>query len=94
MENSEDTGVIMALLERLEKHRLPRALDIQEKVNAGGLLDSYDIDFLETVFADAGRIQPLLSRHPEYEALWARLVGLYKDITEKALENEKKTGGH
>jgi hypothetical protein len=47
------------------------------------------VAFLEEVFSDSNKIKPLLDRHPEYQELAARIVGLYKDITEKALENEK-----
>jgi hypothetical protein len=88
-QSSEDAGLIMVLLERLEKQRLPRALDIKEKVDRGGRLDDFDMAFLKEVFADTARIQPLLERHPEYEELVARLASLYKEITNKAPENEK-----
>jgi len=88
-DDKEDDGLIYVLMERFEKIRLPRALSLKEKVDGGGVLDDYDVAFLEEVFSDSNKIKPLLDRHPEYQELAARIVGLYKDITEKALENEK-----
>lgn len=87
---SQDAGVIAAIVERLEEQRLPRALDLKAKVDQGGLLDDMDIGFLEHVFADTNKLKPLLERHPEYQDLAARMMNLYLEITTKALENEQK----
>ncbi|MGW8310378.1 MAG: hypothetical protein ACWGNB_04880 [Thiogranum sp.] len=86
---SNDDGVIAVLVERLEKQRLPRALSLKDKVDSGELLDDFDLQFLEQVFADAGSLKPLLDRHPEYQELASRMVHLYKEITDRAMENEK-----
>jgi hypothetical protein len=88
-ESSKDAGLIAVLMERLEKQRLPRALSLKEKVDRGELLDDFDLAFLDEVFADTNSIKPLLDRHPEYQSIAARMVGLYKAITDKAMENEK-----
>ena len=90
MKNSDnDLGVITALLERFEKYRLPAALKLKEKVDNGGLLDKRDMMFLETVEADSKKIQPLIDKHPQYDELVKRATNLYREITAKALENEK-----
>ena len=88
-EASNDAGVIQVLAERLEKQRLPRALAMRERVEAGEVLGEEDIAFLEEVFKDAKELGPLLDKHPEWQELAARMAGLYEDITAKALENEK-----
>ncbi len=84
-----DAGLISVLMERFEKQRLPRALSLKDKVDAGELLNDHDLAFLEEVFADATKIKPLLDRHPEYQPLAARMLHLYKEITSKALDNQK-----
>ena len=85
----KEAGVIQALVERLEKQRLPMALALKEKVDQGGLLNEADIAFLEEVFAGTAQLKPMLDTHPEWQDLAARMVGLYGEITAKALENEQ-----
>ncbi len=85
----KEAGIIQALAERLEKQRLPMALELKEKVDQGGLLNEADIAFLEEVFAGSAQLKPMLDTHPEWQELAARMIGLYGEITAKALENEQ-----
>jgi hypothetical protein len=62
---------------------------MKEKVDQGGTLSDYDIRKLEEIFADSQTIQPLVERHPEHQDLVARIVHLYKEILDKATENQK-----
>ena len=97
-EATSDEGVIAVLIERLEKQRLPRLLALEEKVNNGEPLASFDIEYLENAIADAHKVFPLVEslveRHPEYQSLASKVIGLYKEIAGKALEIEKRQGNN
>ena len=92
-EPANDMGLVTTLVTRAVEHRLPRAQALKEKVEGGGLLDDRDIAFLEEVFHDARSLLPLAEDHPEYQDIGMRMLGLYKEITAKALENEQAQGG-
>ena len=85
----KDTGILVVLMERLEKQRLPGILLLKEKVDGGEPLDDLDLDYLEKMMKDAKKAMPLIDRHPEYQLLATKLIGLYNEITEKALQLEK-----
>lgn len=84
----QDHGILAVSIERLEEQDIPRALDLKDKLDQGGVLDEMDIGFLERVFAEAEALKPLVERHPEHLALAARLMDLYHAITTQALKNE------
>ncbi len=88
-EPSDDAGVLAALTERFEKHRLPRVLEIKERVDQGEKLSDVDMAFLKEVFNDAQHVKKYIDRHPEYEEAAAQAMGLYSDIMDKAMENEE-----
>ena len=85
----KETGILIVLMERLEKQRLPRILSLKEKVDGGTPLDDRDLDFLEKVMKDAKKAIPFIDKHPEYQLLATKLMALYNEITDKALELEK-----
>lgn len=91
--STKDAGSIQALLSRLNEQRLPHALALKERVDRGEQLDDYDIQFLKDVFADAQGAIGLAGRNPEFQPLVARLMGLYSEITSKAVENQPKDLG-
>lgn len=88
--SQQDEGLVEVVLERFSTQRLPRALALKEKVDRGEKLDEYDLNFLQEVFTDAQKIHSFIDRHPEYQELAAMSISLYKEISDKALENEKK----
>lgn len=89
--SQEETGIIVALLERMRTQRLPRALDLKEKVDAGGTLNAFDIQFLEEVFTDANNLRSTWERHPELVEIVTKLIHLHHEITTRALANEGGT---
>ncbi|MCC6210379.1 MAG: hypothetical protein IT513_04985 [Burkholderiales bacterium] len=89
-EVSKDAGTIAVLAKRMVEERLPKALALKERIDKGDVLNDLDLAFLEQVIADAGRIKPLMEKDPRVLEIAGRMTQLYKEITEKALENEKK----
>lgn len=94
MSNStDDTGKIEAILQRLNEFRLPRLLELKERVDRGETLTDHDIKFLEHVLEDARSVEGLIKRRPEVQPLAAKVTALYHDIVAKGLENEAKSQG-
>jgi len=87
-DKTEDTGVIETLLARLNEYRLPRLLELKERVDAGEAIDANDLQLLERVLQDAREIEPLIKRNPKVQPIYAQVTQLYAEITAKAVENE------
>jgi len=77
----------------METQRLPAILSMKERVDKGETLSSADIRLLNQIFQDAQSLHPLVDRHPEWQALAAKMIHLYKEITDLALKNEKGETG-
>ncbi len=90
-ESADELGVIYALIERFEKQRLPRLLELKERVDKGEVFTESDIQFMRQVTLDAQRSKRLIDRHPEWQDFCAEVIHFYEEIAEKALENEKKS---
>ena len=90
-QKEKDKGVIMVLLDRFNKQRYPRFLAMKEKVDAGELLDDFDLNFIKQVEKDSSQIRSLIERNPEYKELAAEVLGRLDDIIEKDIENRKQS---
>ena len=88
-DKTDDEGTIQALLERLVKVRLPRALEIKQRIDGGQRLGDNDIAFLKSALEDAQHAGKYVARNPQFQTLGVQIVQLYDDIIRKALENEK-----
>jgi len=89
--DAKDQAVIEVLIERFDKQRLPRLLAIKENVDQGETLSDFDIEFLEQSFKDARQNEAYLqAADDDLKELILKVISLYKDITDKALENERK----
>jgi hypothetical protein len=88
-DSSDELAVIYALIERFEKQRLPRLLDIKNRVDRGGVLTESDIHFMLEIADDTQRSKRLIDRHPEWHRFCAEVIHLFEEVAEKALENEK-----
>jgi len=86
---SDDAGTIQALLDRLVNFRLPRAMAIKKRIDAGERLTDADIAFLKNALEDAHHGLRYVSRNPEFQVLGSQIIHLYDDIVRKATENEK-----
>ena len=87
-ENAE--GLIELLVERFETQQLPRILELERSVAAGNTITEFEQEFLEAVCREAIQSKQLVDQFPQYQPLFARVVHLYREITTRALKNEKE----
>lgn len=87
------TGIMHALVERLAHERLPRLLNIKERVDAGETLTEDDLDFLQKSLGDAQDNAHFYKDYPQYHDIAVKVVAIYHDVVARALENEKQRGG-
>lgn len=88
-EISRDKGVILVLLERFTKYRLPRAMALKEKVDRGEVLSKRDHDLLKRVQEDRRMMGKYVARNPEVKELAENAGRLWDEIVAKDRENQK-----
>lgn len=86
---SKELGVIAVLAKRMVEERLPKALALKERVERGEVLNDLDLAFLEQVVVDARKVLPMAQDNPQVLDVAGRMLKLYREISDKALENEK-----
>jgi hypothetical protein len=88
-EASKDSGIKAVLAKRMVEERLPKALELKARIDKGGVLNELDLNFLEQVVTDATALKPMMRDDPRVLEVAGRMMELYREITEKALANEK-----
>ena len=89
-----DLGIISVLLKRFETDDLPAMLSRKARVDAGEVLSDGDILNLHRVFEEVQSTHAamLLEHHPEFRDLAAEVFHTYRQIMDRAVENEKAHG--
>ncbi len=87
-EVSKDSGVLTVLAQRLVEQRLPKLLLLKERLDQGEVLTDYDLRFLEEALSDAQENMALVERNRDVQDIAARVIHLYKEIMDKAVQNE------
>jgi len=83
-------GVFHSLMLEFERHRLPRLLRLKAKVDSGEAINDVDFDFLCKEVNDACTIKHLIVSYPELEEFCLYLGHMFKEICDRAVENEKR----
>ncbi len=85
----EHAGVLQSLLQEFERHRLPRILRLKDKVDRGEAINQVDFEFLCKEVNDACITKHLIVNYPELEEFCLRVGHMFKELCDKAVENEK-----
>jgi hypothetical protein len=93
-EPSQDQSICTVIVKRLVEERLPMIELLKAKVDQGEVLNDYDMMILKEAIADRQRNAELVKRNPQYLDLASRVAHLYKEIMDKAVENEKNKLSH
>jgi len=83
-----DRGVIYVLLDHFTRHLYPRAIEIENKLNAGTRLSDTEIAHVAEVLEEMKLLRPLIERHPEHRELAHGVIALYAGIARRGWENE------
>jgi hypothetical protein len=86
--DERQAAMVEVIAKRLVEQRIPRALELKDKLDRGERLNDFDIGFLGEALADATNTMNHIDKHPEWQEVSAKLIDLYREITAKALENE------
>ena len=84
----DDLGVIMAFLAQLEIETIPWALAVQAEIAAGEKLSEPDLLFFQERLDEISSLLHVIERHPEFQLVTSKIVKLYHEVIEQALENQ------
>ncbi len=86
-------ALMSVLVERFERQHLSRALSLKHAVAAGERIGDHERAFLEAACREAMDSKQFVDSFPQYQPLFLSTVHLYREISNRALENEKKAFG-
>jgi len=85
----KDACLVATLLRYLNNQRLPKLFAIKARLDLGERLDPQDLRYLHEGAQGGLWVRHLCERHPDLTAICSRITALYKEITERALQNEE-----
>ena len=91
MSAKKDDGTSQVLIKRFVERRLPVLLEMKKSVDAGNPLTEGEIELLSRVIEQEKSFGGVAEKYPEYKPMIAKVIDLYNEITEKALENEQNS---
>lgn len=89
----DEDGVSQVIIERFVHYRLPILLNIREDMEEGKTLSEGELELLARVAQRAHQINKFAHLYPDNKELVAKVINLFHEITEKALDNELKQSG-
>jgi hypothetical protein len=92
-EEQDDAGVSQVVIEQFVEDRLPALLEIKAQVDAGKALTDNELEVMTRIVEDSEGFNRFVYEFPEYKVLVAKLIDLYEEISDKALENEQRQNG-
>lgn len=85
---TQHIGVLQTLMLEFEHHHLPRLLRLKDKVDRGEIINDVEFDFLNNEIKNACMTKHLTVNYPELEEFCLLLGHLFKELCDKAVENE------
>lgn len=92
-EEQDDAGVSQVVIEQFVEDRLPALLEIKAQVDAGKALTGNELEVMTRIVEESEGFNHFVYEFPEYKVLVAKLIDLYEEISDKALENEQRQKG-
>ena len=83
-----DAALVSTMLRHLNTRQLPKLFAMKERLDRGERVDPEDIRYVHDCVRHTLWVRNLCERHPDLRAICTQVTSLYKEITERSLENE------
>ena len=90
MSGEEHEGVEQVMLQRFVETTLPVVMEIKANADAGKKLTEGELEIMERLVERAKSFGPITYEFPELQSLIAKIIDLYDQIAEEALDNEQR----